>query len=311
MTDNVETPEVTGATQNDATAVTEQPQEQQGEQQAAPNVLNEQGDETKAPPGGWPEDWRDRYAKGDEKLLKQLGRYASPEAALDALFAAQKRISQGDLGVKKPGKDAKPEELAAYREAMGVPEAPDAYFEKLPNGLVIGDDDKPLFDKFAAMMHEENVPASAMHKVVDWYYKEVIEEGEQARYNADREARQRTEDELRQEYGPEYRAHINGIQNLLNSLPDGAGEILASAQTADGISLFNNPAVVRAMVHLVNEINPTAAVIPGGTNMQGIEDRLNQLAEMQRTDPKKYFSDEIQAEELRLMQAKEKLQSRA
>ena len=94
-------------------------------------------------------------------------------------------------------------------------------------------------------------------------------------------------------------------------MPGDAGKILAEAQTADGISLFNNPDVVRAMVHLVNEVNPTASVIPGGTNAGSIDSRLAEIAELQRKDPKRYFSNEIQAEELRLIQAKEKLQARA
>jgi hypothetical protein len=41
----------------------------------------------------WPEDWREKAAKGDEKRLNQLKRYASPLAAFEALESAQKKIS--------------------------------------------------------------------------------------------------------------------------------------------------------------------------------------------------------------------------
>ncbi len=268
-------------------------------------------DENKEVKPAWPDDWRDKFAKGDEKALKQFARYASPEALADALLAAQKRISQGELGPKKPGKDSTAEEIAAYRATLGVPDKPEAYFDKLPNGLVIGEEDKPLFDKFGALMHEENIPSSAMHKVVDWYYKEVVEEGEQQRYEINETAKRETEDALRQEYGPEYRAQIAGITNLLNTLPDGAGEILANAIGPDGVSLFNKPEVVRAMVHLVNEINPTASVIPGGSNISSIDDELDKIAKLQSTNPKEYFSEAVQQRELKLLEAKQKLQSRA
>lgn len=308
----VDTSAPADATQNNAATVdqTTATTTTAAENPATGNVLDTSTGTSTETKSTWPDDWRDRITKGDESRAKFFSRYASPEAALDALVEANKVISKHKAIPQKPGKDAKPEEVAAYRASLGVPDKPEAYFDKLPNGLVIGDDDKPLFEKFAALMHEENVPTGAMQKVVDWYYKEVVEEGEQQRYEANREAKQATEDALRQEYGAEYRAQVNGITNLLNSLPDGAGEVLANAVGPDGVSLFNNPAVVRAMVHLVNEINPTASVIPGGSNPASITSRLGEIKEMMLKEPKKYWSEPIQAEELRLMEAQQKLQAR-
>ena len=82
-----------------------------------------------------------------DKKLKKLGRYASPQAALDALFNAQARISSGEL--KAPLKeDATPEEKAAWRAENNIPETPDKYELKLSDGLIVGDADKPLVDDF-------------------------------------------------------------------------------------------------------------------------------------------------------------------
>ena len=53
----------------------------------------------------WPEHIS-KYAKGDEKVASRLSRYSSLDAALDSIFAADKRISQGDMGVKRPGENA-------------------------------------------------------------------------------------------------------------------------------------------------------------------------------------------------------------
>jgi len=76
--------------------------------------------------GYWPEDWRQTVSKADEKVLSRLQRYASPEAALQALIAAQNRISAGEL---KPvlGKNATPEQITEWRKEHGIPEAPDKY----------------------------------------------------------------------------------------------------------------------------------------------------------------------------------------
>ena len=74
----------------------------------------------------WPPDWRKTVSKDDAKVLARLERYASPEAAMQALIAAQNRIAAGEL---KPvlGKNATPEQVAEYRAALGIPEAPDKY----------------------------------------------------------------------------------------------------------------------------------------------------------------------------------------
>ena len=82
------------------------------EAKAAPDkvVAPDKAAEVKVEPTAWGEDWRDKVAKGDAKKLSRLGRYASPEAVVDALIAAQNRISSGDL---KPTlkKDATPEQI--------------------------------------------------------------------------------------------------------------------------------------------------------------------------------------------------------
>ena len=66
----------------------------------------------------WPQDWRDQLAGGDEKLVKRAQRYASPRDVWNALVAAQNRISSGELKSVLP-KDAKPEEIAAWRTEQG------------------------------------------------------------------------------------------------------------------------------------------------------------------------------------------------
>src|SRR5580765_7475618 len=81
------------------------------------------GGETK---GYWPADWRKNIAGDDEKELAQASRYASPADIWKKARALEQRLSSGEL---RPvlTKDAKPEEITAYRKAHGIPEAPDKY----------------------------------------------------------------------------------------------------------------------------------------------------------------------------------------
>src|SRR3972149_123122 len=67
--------------------------------------------------GPWRQDYvtsvkavvKDPAAFDEKKVLGRLERYASPSAALDALFQLQDRISRGEMRSALP-KDAKPEE---------------------------------------------------------------------------------------------------------------------------------------------------------------------------------------------------------
>lgn len=274
------------------------------------SILDKKDDPPPKNPTDWPENWRELYAGDDEKLLKQLGRFASPKAALDSYFQLQKRVSQGDVGAKKPTDKSTPEEIAAYRQSVGAPESAEDYFKELPNGLTIGEEDKGLFDSFGKFLLDNHAPKELGQKAADWYYTEVVEKNEQARYEKNREAEQAAEDTLRQEYGNEYRSHLNGLNNFLSTLPGKAGEFLAGAEF-DGVSLFNHPDVFRAFVNIVNEVNPAASVIPNGGSVTSIDARLAELAKMRDSGDKKYWSNEVQAEELRLIEAKEKLKARA
>ncbi len=118
--------------------------------------------------GSWPENWRELIAGDDKKELQYLQRFSAPADYHKSGVEARKKISAGEFA-KPLAKDAKPEEVQAWRQANGIPEKPEGYFEKLPNGLVIGEDDKELFASFATDMHALHAPPAMIHKAVEWY----------------------------------------------------------------------------------------------------------------------------------------------
>src|SRR5690606_11096008 len=132
----------------------------------------------------WPTDWREQLANGDEKLLSVLKRYTSPKSWSDAAFALRQKMSSGELKRAAPGKDAKPEEIAAWRKEMGIPESPDKYDLTLEGGLVIGDEDKPYISKFTERMHGKNASNEVVKEAVSAYY-EIVEEQKQQRLDLD------------------------------------------------------------------------------------------------------------------------------
>lgn len=300
-----ETPEVEGG---------EEPQKETGK------TLAEGGgtaDEVSRAPADWPEDWRDKLSAGDKDAAKLMGRYKSPVDVAKALREAQKKISEG---AKRPtlSEDASDEEVAAYRKELGIPEKPEGYLESLPQGLVIGEDDKEMADSFISAAHKANMPPEAVGLALDWYYK--TQEDQAANMaKAVNEFRSAGEDALRAEWGAEYRANQNAAKNLIQSMPeteDGTPlwEIVAGARLENGAMLGDSPDFLRWMVKMANDANPAGFVAPGsGTNQAAaVDDEIAEIEKVMREDNPRYIKDEkMQARLRQLYDAQEKLAQRA
>lgn len=266
---------------------------------------------TTAVAGKWPDDWRQQYAGTDTKKLGVLSRYTSPSAALDALFAAQQRISAGELKKALP-KDATPEQIAAYRTENGIPEKPEGYLEKLPQGLVIGDEDKPLFTKFAEKLHAKNLPPEAAHAAVE-FYNELQEEQQAALVETDRATKASTEDKLRAEWGAEYRANLNHLNAFIDKAPEAVSEVLLSARTADGTAILNVPEVVQWFAQQARELDPIGTIVPnnGTATAATVDSEIAEIEKLMKTNRAEYNRDEKKQARLReLYSVREKLKAR-
>lgn len=269
-----------------------------------------QGDGKGAPAGDWPGDWRERYAKGDDKKLSRLSRYASPEAALDAMIAAQNRISSGELKSTLP-KNATEEQIAAWRAENGVPEAPEKYDLKFEDGLVIGDDDKPIVDAFLKDAHGANLTNDQAKAAVRWYFKhqdEQIAAAHEERKRVEQEA----EDALRVEWGQEFRGNWNAISGLVDGLVPADNETLKKRIVAGA---KQDPGFARFLAQVAIERNPAGTIIgmPDGGNLgQSIDDSIKEIEEKMRADRPAYNRDEKMQERYRkLLEARERNKAKA
>jgi len=260
-------------------------------------------------------DWaalREGFAKGDEKLAKRLARYSSVDSALEALVAAQDKIAKGEH--KTPlGADATPEEIAAFRAANGIPEKPEDYKIELADNLVVGEADKPLVDAFLKeIAHPGNMPPGEANKVLSWYFAQQ-EAAAEERTQLDFNAKEQGEEALREEWGSEFKLNKNLIIGMLDSAPDGVGDSILSARTADGTPLASHPATLRWLADMAREINPVATVVPGsGTNAaQTIETELAGLTKMMGDKNSEYWkgplADKNQERYRQLIEVQQKL----
>lgn len=288
------------------------------------------GKETKEEPAKpyWPEDWREKMAEfaaaGDAKekdrLLKQLGRYVDPAAIFGKTRELESKFSAGGL-IKVPGKDAKPEEIAAYNKAIGVPEKHEDYLKDLTleNGAVIGEADKPLVDGVLAAIHKQGATPAVAKAMLDWYY------GHQEKIAADQDEaddtfRRESERLLKDEMGPAFQRTKNAIAPLFATAPGGSDtknenaliSRLLGGRTADGRRIGNDPDVIRWLASIAHEVNPAATITEDGDQSgKSIDAELAEIRALRTSDPKKYRSDAVQARELALIEAQLKLKARA
>lgn len=292
----------------DAGQPAEQPTEQPSEQPTA------QSTESQEPQGYWPDDWRQKYAGEDEGKLNRLSRYASPEAAMDALLAAQDRIRQGE--VKQPFPvDGTEEEQNAWRENNGLPATPEDYDLTFDNGLVIGDDDKEFVDGYLKYAHETNQTPEQVKANLEFYY-ENIEKQQEARYEQDKQIAAETNEKLREMWGGEYKAHKNAIQSFLDGLPEESREGFAAARMPDGTPVLSDPNILNWMLSQALEINPASTVVPaGGNQMASIEDEISNLESMMADRSSEYWkgpkSDSNQERLRKLYEARDKLKEKS
>lgn len=268
-------------------------------------------------PADWPEDWRTKLSKDDEKLGKRLERFKSPGDIVKSWLSAEQKISSGEFKAELP-KDATEEQITEYRNANGIPQEPTGYLDSLGDGLVVGEEDKEKFGSFLETAHAANMPPAYVNAALAWYNEEQ-EATATAVIESDKQYARESEDSLRAEWGPEYRANVNTVKSFLDTAPvaeDGTSftDLLMGARLADGTAFGSNPAALKWILGMAGEINPAGFISPGEakTQAQGVEDEINKINEIMRTDRKKYDKDPaMQARYLQLLDAQEKLSARA
>jgi hypothetical protein len=265
------------------------------------------------PTSAWGENWRETYAGADAARLNVLKRYTDPKAVLDAHFSLKQRVDSGELKNVKPlAKDASAEQVTAWRAENGIPANAGDYLTNLPNGLVIGEADKPVMTAFAEALHKANAPPAIVHAALGWY--NGFQEQQAADIvKAEKEAKQKGEDELRATWGPEYRTNLNLANDFLTSTAGDIAGDLSNAVLPDGSLLGDNPKVLQWIAKIAREVNPVGTLLPnsGGGNAASIDTRIGEIEKMMRTNRAAYNKDtKVQTEYQQLLDARIKMQAR-
>ena len=255
------------------------------------------------------DDWRARMAGDDEKLLGFLGRYQSEKAFVEA--AKKDRDAVRNKTAQKLPDNPTDEELAAYRKDNGIPDKPEGYLEKLPSGLVVGDDDRPFVDQFLTKMHGVNADPAVTSAALDAYYG-IVEEQEAAQAEADRDADNECVTALRDEWGADYKRNANVLRSFLETVPEDVAAALTQARGPDGKILSMNANVIRWLTAQALEVNPLATVVPGaGANqLNAVNEELESLKKEMAIRGSDYWKNPAKQERYRvLLEAQDKVKS--
>lgn len=133
------------------------------------------------PDGSFAEGWHTKAFGSDYSgPLAQAKTVADVDKMLRDNMAAARAKTDGMIRV--PGDDAKPEDVAAFRKALGVPDDPTGYGlakpETLPDGVSWDDAYAAEFGKTA---HELGLTAKQAAKLSEWQTQRVAAQVEQAR----------------------------------------------------------------------------------------------------------------------------------
>ena len=235
-------------------------------------------------PADWPTDWREKTAEavigkkdGDDyaKELKRLQRINSPTETYKSFRELEKKFSSIKQAPELP-KDATPEQVAEYRKAVGVPEKADGYMDGLKD-LPIGDELKPHVMKFLEDMHGKHASPAVVKDALQSYMA-IAEANNQARSEADEEAKRVSRSELQKEWGGEYKTNFNAISGLMDQYP-ALKEALAFGRSADGTPIGYNAKAMRELAMLSREINPLHTIVTSGSGdkAQLVSDEIKHL----------------------------------
>ncbi len=235
------------------------------------------------------ENWRTPFVGDDAKYAKRMEKFTTQEDYAKNFREMETLISAGNL-LKPLPDDATEDDIKAYREQQGIPLEAEQYLENLPEGLVIGEDDKPIVADFMKTLHELNVAPAVGHAAIEWYNK-FQEQHDASIKEQDKAHEDETTDALRERWGSEYRININIAKGALAELPEEKRAMFLDARMDDNRALFNDPDVMGWLAGVGRKINPTATIVGAGAGDAKTVDA--RIAEIEATMGTKEYTKNV------------------
>lgn len=236
------------------------------------------------PPPSGGDNWRTPFAGTDPKRAQAMERFTTPNDFAESYFKAQERIRSGDVLKPLPA-DATEDDIKSYREQQGIPLDPKEYLSNLPDGLVIGEVDLPVFEEFATVLHGLHASPAQVHGAIKWY-NELEERTLASRHENEEKLKTVSEDTFREEWGSDYRKNTNLINALIDGQFGDGAESVRNAMLSTGNPLMSDSNVLRGLINISRVINPTGVLIDSeiGDQITSMETELDALKKEMRAN---------------------------
>lgn len=256
-------------------------------------------------------DWRGVIAGDDLKFKSTLERYADPQAFGNAHREAVQKIRSGQLLPTIP-ENATDEQIKEFRTQNNIPLEVDGYLDNLPDGMVVGEEDKDLLMDFLGVAQEANVPADFGPKVVEWV-NNFNENQQKAIVELDTQQQREATQALNEAWGKDFTQNMNLIESTLSTyFGERAAEQMMNGRYGDGTGFYNDPDVMRGFANMARALNDVAPLVAQDPQaMHSLDAQIEELENYMKNERSKYMKDEKAQTELRELYEKRLKANRA
>lgn len=122
---------------------------------AAPSWTNDRGE--------FSEGWQGRVEGLTPEQQVSLGKFKTPDALAKSFVHLERKLGENGNRVAIPGENSSPEDVAAFRKALGVPDTVDGYKITTPEGVALN---QTTLQKATELAHKHNIPPAALQELV-------------------------------------------------------------------------------------------------------------------------------------------------
>jgi len=239
------------------------------EESTAPVTADEMaGAESKGEATASTDDWRDSVT--DTKLRTHAGQFTSVVDLVGKHYELRRQLS---TAINPLTADATDEQIATFRERLGVPKTADLYEFASPEGHEPTEDDKAFQASAAEMFHRLNIPADAAKGLNEWW-NGMTAKGLESQLATDKAFAEEATATLKNEWpGEEYATNKNFAQAAVAELFP--GDILTEVrnlETKAGNFVLDDPNFLRVFAHLGRQMETKGSLAPMSDGERGAVD---------------------------------------
>lgn len=137
--------------------------------------------------GAFKPGWTERLPDTLKPAAADFQKYPDIRTFMEGAWNAKQLVGKKSEGVRIPGPDAKPEEIAAFNKALGIPDKPDGYELKKPEKLPEGTQwDEGRLGKLKEIAHANGITPKALSALIEFNLTNNAEVAAQRKLEADR-----------------------------------------------------------------------------------------------------------------------------